>query len=435
MRWYIVLECVLPPNVDLEKPTHVRYWVIVFAVALAVVTYIDRVCISVFTPLIRHDLHLTEKQMGYCLGAFALAYSLFEMPGGFLGDRLGARRVLLRIVVWWSFFTAATGWAFSQTSLMVTRFLFGAGEAGCFPNLTRAFHTWLPPKERVRAQGILWLSARWGGAFTPPIVAFVMHYVGWRHAFEIFGGLGLLWAAVFYWWYRDNPAENARLNLAERELLQREGGEATAHVKISWVRLVSSPAVWLLCWQYFFLSYGWYFYITWMPTYLQEGRHMSLSKSAWLGILPLFFGGIGNMAGVFLAAQFSRITGSVPRARKYVACIGFGGAATFSVLTTRMADPVAAVLVLSMASFFNDLVMPGAWSTAMEIGGVYCGTVSGAMNMWGNYAGALAPVAVPYIKAWAGGSWDFTFYVSAGIYLMGIVCWVLLDPSDRLDAA
>src|SRR5262249_21116848 len=149
-------------------------------------------------PSIRQDLKLSYEQMGWAFTAFGWAYALFEIPGGFLGDWMGPRRVLMRIVMWWSVFTAATGWVFNFATLTVTRFLFGMGEAGCFPNLTKAFTTWLPRKERVRAQGIMWLSARWGGAFPPPLVVWVMTLVGWRHAFEIFGAVGLIWAVVFY---------------------------------------------------------------------------------------------------------------------------------------------------------------------------------------------------------------------------------------------
>jgi MFS family permease len=356
------------------------------------------------------------------------------MPGGFMGDRLGPRRVLLRIVVWWSCFTAATGFAFNRISLMTTQFMFGAGEAGCFPNLTRAFHTWLPVKERVRAQGIMWLSARWGGAFTPPLVVWVVGYVGWRHAFPIFGSLGLVWAVAFWAWFRDEPAQNPKLNMAERELLRQHAGAPVAHARISWKKLLRSRAVWMLCWQYFFLSYGWYFYITWLPTYLRQGRHMNLAQSAWLGVLPLFFGGIGNMAGVYLGARVARATGSLSHARRYVAYLGFLGASSFLVLSTRMQDPVMAVLSIAMASFCNDLVMPGAWGTAMDVGGVYCGTLSGAMNMWGNLAGFVAPVATGYILTWGHGNWDLTFYVSAAIYLMGIVCWAFLDSGEKLES-
>ena len=202
------------------RPTRVRYWVLVFTVTLAVITYIDRVAISFALPYIGKDLGLDSIQKGWVLTAFALAYSLFEIPGGFLGDRMGPRRVILRIVVWWSFFTAATGWAWNFASLVTTRFLFGAGEAGCFPNLTKMFTVWLPERERNRAQGLMWLSARWGGAFTPPLAAAVITWVGWRHAFGMFGVLGIIWAFAFFLWYRDNPMDNPKLNEAERDLLR-----------------------------------------------------------------------------------------------------------------------------------------------------------------------------------------------------------------------
>src|SRR5215831_10026095 len=190
---------------EVQKPTRARYTTVAFAMTLAIVTYIDRVCISQAAPLISQDLGLTKVEMGWVFSVFGWAYALFEIPGGWLADRLGPRRVLMRIVIWWSFFTAATGWAWNLLSLLVTRTLFGMGEAGCFPNLTRAFTTWLPRRERERAQAILWLGARWGGAFTPLLVASILTYVTWRRAFEIFGLVGVIWAWLFFRWYRDDP--------------------------------------------------------------------------------------------------------------------------------------------------------------------------------------------------------------------------------------
>src|SRR5229473_2446697 len=183
-----------------ERPTQVRYWVIVFAVTLAIITYIDRVCISQAAPAITRDLGLSTVQMGYAFSAFGWAYALFEIPGGFLGDWMGPRKVLMRIVLWWSAFTALTGAMRSFTTMWTTRFLFGVGEAGCFPNLTKAFTTWLPPVEHAKAQGIMWTFARWGGAFTPVLVVLVLRYVSWRYAFVIFGCLGVVWAVFFYKW-------------------------------------------------------------------------------------------------------------------------------------------------------------------------------------------------------------------------------------------
>ena len=415
------------------RATRVRYWVIVFAVTLAVITYIDRVSLSFASLVIRHDLGLTSDQMGWAFGAFGLAYALFEMPGGFLGDWLGPRKVLLRIVIWWSCCTAATGSTWNLASLTTTQFLFGAGEAGCFPNLTKAFTTWLPKREKTRAQGIMWLSARWGGAFTPPLVRMVMSYVGWRNAFRIFGLIGIAWAVVFYRWYRNDPLENPKLNQAERDLLTQSSKLAAGHGDVPWGRFVRSRQVWMLCWQYFALSYGWYFYITWLPTYLREAHHLELTATAWFGILPLFFGGLGNPSSVAIGGWIARRTGSVRFARRTMACIGFAGAAAFLVLSTTQSDPLFAVLAIAIASFCNDLVMPGAWSAAMDVGGKYAGTLSGAMNMWGNFAGFVAPVAIGYLLKWTNSNWNLTFYVSACVYLTGIVFWLLLDPVTPLE--
>ena len=414
-----------------QAPTRVRYWVLVFTVTLAVITYIDRVAISFALPYIGKDLDLSSIQQGWVLTAFALAYSLFEIPGGFLGDWMGPRRVILRIVLWWSFFTAATGWAWNFVSLVTARFLFGAGEAGCFPNLTKMFTVWLPGRERVRAQGLMWMSARWGGAFTPPLAAAVITWVGWRHAFEMCGVLGIIWAAAFFLWYRDNPLDNPKLNAAERDLL-RGSQDASSRSAAPWRKLVSSGRVWLLCWQYFFLSYGWYFNITWLPTYLREARGMDVAQAALFGILPLFMGGLGNPVSVFLGERLLRSTKSVDRTRRIVASLGFAGACAFLMVTTYMQDARAAVISIALASFFNDLAMPPSWAATMDMGGRYAGTLAGAMNSWGNLGGAVAPAVIGYVLAWTNHNWNVAFYISAVLYAAAIPCWIFLDSVTPL---
>jgi ACS family glucarate transporter-like MFS transporter len=417
----------------LARPTHVRYWVVVFAVALAVITYIDRVCISLAAPSMMADLKLSEVQMGYAFSAFAWAYALFEVPGGFLGDWMGARRVLLRIVLWWSFFTAATGWAWNFVSLTVTRYLFGAGEAGCFPNLTKTFTTWLPQHERVRAQAVMWLSARWGGAFTPPLVYLVFQLMSWRHAFEVFGSIGVIWAILFYRWYRDHPREKQTLNQDERELLRPNEGLAASHAHVPWGKFACSRQVWLLCAQYFCLSYGWYFYITWLPTYLKRSRGLDLGESAMLGTLPLFLGGLGSFVSGFIAAPITLATGSVVKTRRLLAYLGFSGASLLLVLSILMHNPVLAMITMGLASFCNDLVMPGAWGACMDVGGRYAGTLSGTMNMMGNLGGAVSPTLIGYILRWTHDNWNITFYVSAAVYVMGVLFWRFLDPVTPLE--
>jgi len=398
--------------------------------SLAVIQYLDRVGISQAAPAIQRDLHLSKVEMSWALSAFVFAYALFEIPGGRLGDRIGPRRVLMRIVLWWSFFTAAVGSTWNAVSLIVTEALFGAGEAGCFPNLTRIFTTWLPKSERDRAQGLLWLSARWSGAFTPLIVAYMLDLMSWRRAFETFGVVGVIWAIAFFTWFRDDPRTHPSVNEAELALMPTHA--ETAHGgQTPWRRIFGSRSVWLLCLQYACLSYGWYFYVTWLPTYLREARHTSVKFGALLASLPLLLGGIGSLISAQIIPKLATRIG-VRLARRTVAVVGFVGASASIIGFIQVSDPVRAMLLLGLAGFFNDFVMPAAWAGCMDIGGRNSGTVSGSMNMLGNIGGALSPIAIAYILAYTNNNWTLTFYVSSAIYLLGGVCWLFIDAHTPL---
>jgi MFS family permease len=405
---------------------------VALGVALAIVQYIDRVCISQAAPLISDDLRLSPPQMGYVFSAFTLAYALFEIPCGYLGDRIGPRKVLLRIVLWWSFFTAATGAAWSWISLVTTRFLFGAGEAGCFPNLAKALNRWLPSRERVRAQGLLWMSARWGGAATPLLVFFCLQYMHWRTAFFVFGLLGLAWAAVFLAWYRDDPRAHPGVNAAEAALLPLDPPPSPAHFGIPWRLWLRSRTVWCLCGQYWALSYVWYFFVTWFPTYLLKERGFDMRQSAWLAGTPLLLGGFGSLAAGWLAPWLGQALGSVRVARCGLGACGFAAGAALLVVSTSLADPYLAVAAIALVSFFNDLALPGSWATCMDVGGGYVATLGGVMNMMGNLGGFLSPIVTGYFVGRTG-SWSGTFYVAAGAYVMGALCWLALDPVTPLE--
>jgi MFS family permease len=425
-----------PVPITGEQPTRARYWVIVFAVTLAILAYIDRVCISMAAPHIMRDIGLTKVQMGWVFSAFAIAYAAFEIPGGWLGDYMGPRKVLMRIVIWWSAFTAVTGAVTSYAQILAVRFLFGAGEAGCFPNLTKAFTTWLPAEERVRAQGIMWTFARWGGAFTPPLVAVVFSLMSWRWSFVVFGLLGVLWAVPFYMWFRDDPRQHKGVNAAELAIMKDSAANALGHGDVPWGKLFGSGRVWLLWIQYFCLSFPWYFFITWLPTYLQDenGRGLSQATAATYAIFPLLFGGFGSLFCGFITAPVAKMLGSLGRARKVLATLGFLGAAAMLVLVTKTADPLFAMIFMGMASFSNDLVMPGSWGACMDVGGKYAGTLSGSMNMAGNMAGFVAPPLTGYILQATNNDWNIMLYVMAGVYLIGSLCWPLIDPTTPLDA-
>jgi MFS transporter, ACS family, glucarate transporter len=423
-----------PASTDALPPTRARHWVVVFGGALAVITFVDRTCMSQAKVSIAGDLKLSSVQMGYVFAAFTTAYALFEIPGGWLGDLIGPRKVLMRVVLLWSFFTAATGRVWNLMSLLVTQFLFGAGEAGAVPNLAKAFTHWLPVRERNRAVSIMWLCARWGGAVTPIAVVWVISLVGWRWAFAVFAAPGFLWAALFYRWFRDRPRDHPGVNAAELALLSEGREPAAQRPAVPWALILRSRTVWLLFVQYFCFGYGWYFYITWLPTYVKEAQKVDLHKGALLSGLPLFFGGFACLFSGWLAGWLVRRGYGLAQVRRGLAIVGYGGAAALLLLSPRIADPVRAMLAMGFASFALDLTLPVCWRTAMDVGGKYAGTVSGTMNMAGQIGGALGPIVVGYILQYMNHNWTLTFAISAAINVVGGLCWIWIDPVTPVDA-
>lgn len=405
-----------------RTPSRVRYSVVGLAVGLAVLSYVQRVAISQAAGPISRDLHISKQQMGLIFGAFGLSYALFEIPMGLLGDRLGVRRVLTQIVLAWSFFTALTGAAWNVPSLYVIRFLFGAGEAGCFPNLTRMLSAWLPARERVTAQALLWAFTRWGGAATPPLALICITWFGWRWAFVIFAGLGLVWCVVFLAWYRDDPAQHRGVNAAERKMLEASRILITHHEgQRHWMSLLMTRPASLLGLQAFCYSYVWYFYITWLPTYLREGRGQSPGRAAALAVLPLLFGGFGSLAAGLAPAHLPR---------RAIAFCGLITTAILLLALTHIRAVVPAMLAMGLASFSGDLSMPISWDACVEIGGAYTATVAAAMNMLGNFAGFVAPVAGGVILQRTGGNWNVLIYTMAAAAMLAAVCWLYLDPES-----
>ena len=406
------------------KPSRARYRVVMLAIGLAVLSYVQRVAISGAAVPIAHDLHLSKQQMGLVFGAFGLAYALFEIPMGLRGDRLGVRRALAQIVLAWSAFTALTGAAWNLTSLVAFRFLFGAGEAGCVPNLTRMLSAWLPARERVTAQSLMWACARWGGAVTPPITLLCITWFGWRWAFVAFAALGIVWCALFLAWFKDDPAKHGSVNAAEREMLEGARVLTTHGGGQSWLKLLLTRQVAALGLQYFCFSYVWYFYITWLPTYLLEGRGQSAGRAAALSVLPLLLGGFGSVVGGFSSRLLSR---------RAIALCGFAATAVFLFAFTRIQAVVPAMGLMGLASFSSDLTMPISWDTCVEIGGAYTATVAAAMNMLGNLAGFVAPVVGGVILQRLGtgpGGWNLLIDTMAGAAAVSAACWLYIDPES-----
>jgi len=279
------------------------------------------------------------------------------------------------------------------------------------------------------------MSARWGGAFTPLLVVAAFHFMSWRFAFTFFGALGVVWAVLFFRWFRDSPRDHPHVNAAERELLTGNEVNLASHARVPWRRLVGSPAVWLLWGQYFFMSYAWYFYITWLPTYLQEGRGVSAKYAALLAGMPLFFGGIGCMVAGFLTGWLVRRGLSMTFVRRLLGTVGCAGASGLLLWSVYIQNPVLAMLAMGMSSFCNDLMMPGSWGACMDVGGRFAGTLSGSMNMMGNFGGMAGPWVMGHILQGTGGNWEITFWLSSAACFLGALCWLFVDPVTPLEGA
>jgi ACS family glucarate transporter-like MFS transporter len=404
------------------KPTHTRYWVVLFALALAMIMYIQRVAISAAIVPIAADLHLNKAQTGIVLGAFGLSYALFEIPMGLLGDRLGVRWVLTQVVLLWSVFTALTGAAWSMSSLWIIRFLFGAGEAGCFPNLTRMLSAWLPLSERVKAQAVMWAFGRWGGALAPPVAIFVISMFGWRLGFVALAMFGVVWVALFLPWFRNDPAQHKSVNAAELALLE-SGRELVLHDRgIPWYRLLLQKDIFFLGLQYFGFSYTWYFYVTWLPTWLHDARGLSMTQVGLYATWPLAAGGLGSIVSGFLPL-------SIPR--KWVAIGGFFTTAILIFIIPNVSSVPAAMALMAVASFSSDLTMPISWNTCVEIGKEYTATVSSTMNMLGNFAGFVAPVVFGFILQYTHANYAIVMYTMAVAAIVSGACWFFLEPDAK----
>jgi sugar phosphate permease len=396
------------------------------------ITYMDRICISHAAPEIRKEYGFDAVTMGWIFSAFNLSYSLLQIPGGWLGDKFGPRRVLTGIVLWWSAFTAATALSLGKVSMYAVRMLFGAGEAGAFPTATRALSLWLPASERGFAQGITHSGARLGAALTPPIAVYLIASFGWRSVFYIFGALGAVWAASWYWYYRDQPSQHAAVNEAELAIIQA-GSKAKPigeRVQIPWRQILRSGNLWLLCVMYFCYAYSIWIYLSWFPTYLQEARGFTLQQMGFWHMVPLIAATIGDTVGGWLSDYLAHKKQNLRFARRSVAIVGFALAAAFIVPATLTTDRYLSVAFTTAALFFLECTVGVSWAVAMDVGPEFAGSVSGVMNMCGNLGGLLASIAVGYMVQYL--NWQLPFLVASGLCLLGALLFLRIDPEKKV---
>jgi ACS family glucarate transporter-like MFS transporter len=396
------------------------------------ITYLDRVCLSAAAPAMMSGLRLTNMQMGYVFSVFAVSYGIFEIPMGSLIDRLGQRKVLTRIVACWSIFTALTGVLWGYWWLLGMRFAFGAAEAGAFPALARAIGNWFHVADRGRAIGVMWMGARIGGAVAPPLAALLIGWFGWRVPFAIFGLIGIVWCAAFWRWYRDDPAEHPAATAKDLAYARqspkppRQPEDGTP-----WNRILSSSNLWALFWMYFATSYGFWFLLTWLPTYLMRQHGMPAARASLYAALPLGVGSVSCLFGGSLSDRLVRRLGSLRWGRGlvglggyFVCAIGFAGAGF-------MQAPAAAILCLMLAEVGLDIATPVAWAACLEIGGSSGGTISAFMNVSSCISAFISPIAAAWVYT-RFGSFDAMLISAGAVYAAAGLLWLKIDPSEQL---
>jgi MFS family permease len=385
-----------------------RHKVLAFLVTLSIITFLDRLAIAVAGPRIQDELHIPPEKWGWVLGAFVLAYGFFEIPSGASGDRLGQGRVLTRIVIWWSVFTAATATATTYIQLIVTQFLFGAGEAGAYPNASGVISRWFPKDERARAQGAVWAASRVGGALSPLLVVPLLRAVGWRGMFYVLAAVGLVWAAAWRTWYRD-PQATLR-----------------THDPDVWRRLLQSRQTWLLIAMYWCYVWGSWFYFSWFPTFLVRGAGFTEREMGVLSALPFLLGCCGNLAGGFLSDRL---------ARRYGLRVARCGQASASLATSALlilglafAKDKALVVILSSIGFgVLDLMLPAAWSLCLDLGRAHAGVITATMNTAGLAGGFVCTVLFGYLVRETGG-YRAPLCLIAAMVMTSAILFALIDP-------
>lgn len=398
------------------------------AMLLASITYLDRVAISVTAADMRRDLGLSVVQMSWVFSAFVLSYGLFEIPTGWWGDRVGARRILTRIVAWWSAFTVLTGAAVNYWQLLLTRFLFGAGEAGAWPNVAIVLARWIPQRERGTAQGLFFSGAHAAAGLTPILVASLLYYFHWRVLFVIFGAIGFVWAVAWYRWFRDLPREHAAVNAAELAHIEA-GTMAPARHDFShtpWKRLLANRSIVFLCLMYFTQVYGFYLFITWMPTYLRESRGFEAIELGLIAGLPMTLSAVADLVGGvstdWSVGRFGKRAG-----RALVGFISLFSAGLFMISGTFVASPYVAAVLLAFGAACSNLLLAGAWNTVVDVGGQHSGVVGATMNTAGQVAGFLSPLVTGYIVQYYG-NWNAPLYITGFLYLFGALFWLGIHP-------
>lgn len=393
---------------------------------LAIITYLDRVCIAVAGPEMQDSLKISPQAWGWVTSAFFFSYAAFEIPSGALGDRMGPRRVLTRIVVWWSAFTSITGMVSSYPLLLLVRFCFGAGEAGAYPNASIVIGRWIPQRARARAWGLIWMTSQLGAAAAPLLVVPIQLHYGWRASFYLFGILGVTWSVVWYAWFRDSPSEMSGITTAERKEI---GNDPPPSHGMPWAIALRSGVFWQVAAIGASYVYVIGFFQSWLQTYLVKGRGFTAAALVF-STLPYLVGACANGIGGVVSDVAVRKFG-LTKGRRIIGVSGLGTAAIFMAATISATSGLWSLIFLSLAYAGILFQQPTLCATSVDIGKGHVGAVFGFMNTASNAASALSSVVFGYLVAYSGG-YELPFIPMLGLLCVGILLWLKVDPAQQV---
>jgi ACS family glucarate transporter-like MFS transporter len=393
-----------------------KYYVLILLSLLSVITFLDRNAISIAASRITADLGLSEKQFGWILAAFTISYGILEIPSGLWGDRFGEKKVIIRIVLLWSAFTALTGLAAGFASLFVIRFLFGAGEAGAYPNTAIAIRKWFPSEERGRAQAFIWMASRVGGAIAPFIVVPIQIHYGWRVSFYLLGAIGIGWILLWMMTYpKAAPNEKpVKKNTDDRP----------------WTSYLANKNFWILMAMYYCYACGVFFFISWLPKYLQNGRGITEKDLAYSAALPFILAAVGCWLGGWISDNLVKKIGA-EWGRKIVPAVGLSISGIVMLSSVMIESNSLAVILLALGLALMDVTAPVAWAVATDLGGKSSGAVTGAMNTAGLLGGTAASLGVGYLITWTG-SYHVPVVLLAIQLLAGAACALALRVREKV---
>jgi ACS family glucarate transporter-like MFS transporter len=411
-----------------------RYILVVGTFLLSLLLYIDRTCIQVAGDGIKRDLSLSDEQFGWILAIFTLGYALAQTPSGIVADRYGPRKLLTGVVALWSLLTAVTGMTFNFISMFIARIVFGAAEAGAFPGMARASLSWFPTKERGLVTGINFSASRIGGALALPLMVWLIEAAGWRGAFFVLGAVGVGYAVIWWFAFRDLPEEHSGLSEEEKAYIienRQKVSAAQAARKLPFTELIAANNVKLLSIQYFCSNFTFFFCLSWLFKHVKTTYGLTNQDAGILAMLPLLGGALGNWFSGWLVDYLFRKHG-LDVSRRLPAVIGFILASAGLLVSVHMATAIPAVLCLTLAVFGADMTLSPSWSTCVDIGGKHSGAVSGTMNMAGNIGSFATALAFPYLLGWFGSTTPF-FYIAAGLNAVAVIVWFSIRPKNLIQ--